>query len=97
MDASGICRALTSFQAVKTPIYLRICCYLVEDGNLNGHPVLKRFGPGPTEALKEFLGQNSDFEVERSRERRHFVSFSPGGYLTKEEVALGSAAEDLIN
>lgn len=58
-------------------------CYLVvEDGNVNGHPVFKAHGPGPTEALNEFLKTNDAFEVDRDRER-HMVSFNPGGYLRR--------------
>jgi len=55
---------------------------VVEDTNINGHPVLPDFGPGPMEALDIFLGENKDFEVDRSREK-FFVSFNPRGYLKK--------------
>jgi len=59
-------------------------CYLVvEDGNINGHPVFKKHGPGPTEALRVFLNENHDYEVDLSRER-HLVTFNPGGYLRRK-------------
>lgn len=59
------------------------CYMVVEDGNVNGHPVFFRHGPGPTEALKIFHRENNDFEVDRHRER-HLVSFNPGGYLRRK-------------
>lgn len=58
-------------------------CYLVvEDGNVYGHPVFKKHGPGPTEALGAFLATNNQFEVDKDRER-HLVSFNPRGYLKR--------------
>jgi cephalosporin hydroxylase len=55
---------------------------IVEDGNLNGHPVVPDFGPGPNEALAEFMKGNDDFEVDLDREK-FLVSFNPRGYLRK--------------
>jgi cephalosporin hydroxylase len=55
---------------------------IVEDGNVNGHPVVPEHGPGPTEAISEFLEGSKDFAIDRDREK-FFVTFNPGGYLKK--------------
>src|SRR5215203_3701979 len=55
---------------------------VVEDTNLNGHPVYEAFGPGPMEAVQDFLKERDDFEVDRSREKFLFT-FNPGGWLRK--------------
>jgi cephalosporin hydroxylase len=55
---------------------------IVEDTNINGHPVYPEFGPGPMEALQEFLSENGDFEVDRSREK-FLMGFNPGGWLQR--------------
>lgn len=58
-------------------------CYLiVEDTNINGHPVLPGFGPGPAEAVQEFLQATRDFVVDREREK-FLLTFNPGGYLRR--------------
>lgn len=56
---------------------------IVEDTNVNGHPVLPEHGEGPMEAVREFVGENSDFEVDRSREK-FWLTFNPGGYLRRK-------------
>ena len=55
---------------------------IVEDSNVNGHPVLPDFGPGPAEAVTQFLGETDEFEVDTSREK-FFLTFNPSGYLRK--------------
>jgi cephalosporin hydroxylase len=55
---------------------------ILEDTNINGHPVYPTFGPGPMEALQEFLKTNSDFEIDLARERL-LVTFNPSGFLRK--------------
>jgi len=55
---------------------------IVEDSNVNGHPVLPDFGPGPAEAVTRFLAETDEFEVDRSREK-FLLSFNPSGYLRK--------------
>src|SRR5208337_3409587 len=42
---------------------------IVQDTNINGHPVLPDFGPGPWEALDEYLPKNEQFQPDKSRER----------------------------
>jgi cephalosporin hydroxylase len=56
---------------------------IVEDTNLNGHPVAPEFGPGPMEALDAFLAEDDGFEVDKSKEK-FYLSFNPRGYLRKK-------------
>lgn len=55
---------------------------IVEDTNINGHPVFPDFGPGPMEALDDFLAERSDFTIDPSKEKL-LVTFNPRGYLKK--------------
>lgn len=55
---------------------------IVEDTNLNGHPVNPNFGPGPMEAVEDFLKENKDFIVDRKREK-FYLTFNQKGYLRK--------------
>jgi cephalosporin hydroxylase len=55
---------------------------IVEDTNVNGHPVLSNFGPGPAEAVAEFTQENSEFIRDSTREK-YFLTFNPNGYLFK--------------
>lgn len=55
---------------------------IVEDTCVGGHPVLHEHGPGPMEALEEFLPDNKNFVVDRSREN-HLLTFNPKGYLLR--------------
>lgn len=57
---------------------------VVEDTNVNGHPVRTDFGPGPFEAVEEFLGETDAFELDRSREK-FFMTFNPRGYLRRRQ------------
>jgi cephalosporin hydroxylase len=55
---------------------------VVEDSNINGHPVYPSFGPGPYEAIEQFLRQNVSFSPDKSREK-FLVSWNPNGYLRR--------------
>jgi cephalosporin hydroxylase len=55
---------------------------IVEDTNVNGHPVLPDFGPGPMEAVEEFLAASSDFSVDAGREK-FMLTFNPRGFLRR--------------
>lgn len=76
--APHVLRELQIYSRMVTPgQYL-----VVEDTNINGHPVLPKFGPGPAEAAAEFLAGNQNFTVDRSREK-FLVTFFPGGWLKR--------------
>lgn len=57
---------------------------VVEDTNVNGHPVLLEHGPGPAEAVEAFLRTELGrcFERDRSREKL-LLTFFPGGWLKR--------------
>jgi len=58
---------------------------IVEDTNVNGHPVLPDFGPGPREAVEEFLEERPDFAVDADREK-FLMTFNPMGYLRRHRL-----------
>jgi cephalosporin hydroxylase len=58
-------------------------CYLVvEDTNVNGHPVYKEHGPGPMEAVEEWLLEHPEFQYDAYRERL-MMTFNPKGYYKR--------------
>jgi len=61
---------------------------IVEDTNVNGHPVWRDHGPGPYEALEKFFAENQDFEIDRECER-HLLTMHPFGFLRKRMGASG--------
>jgi cephalosporin hydroxylase len=63
--------------------FVNVGSYLiVEDTNINGHPVYEEFGPGPMEAVKQFLSETDAFEVDESRNIFH-MTMHPRGFLRK--------------
>lgn len=57
---------------------------IVEDTNINGNPVLPESGPGPNEAIADYLRSHPEFTIDRSMEKL-LMTFNPGGYLRKNE------------
>jgi cephalosporin hydroxylase len=62
---------------------------IVEDGNLNGHPLppawhsqTAREG-GPFEAIQEFMQKNNEYSRDHEYEKRFLFSYAPSGYLRK--------------
>ncbi len=57
---------------------------VVEDSNVNGHPVQRFFGPGPYEAVREYFRKfPEDYEPDQERARKFGFTFAPGGFLRR--------------
>lgn len=57
---------------------------VVEDGNINGNPVLPGWGEGPTEALDAYFEMYpDDYTLDVEREKKFGFTFAPSGFLIK--------------
>lgn len=55
---------------------------VVQDTNVNGHPVNLQHGPGPWEAVHDFLAKHPEWEIDKKREK-FMLTFTPDGYLRR--------------
>jgi cephalosporin hydroxylase len=57
---------------------------VVEDSNINGHPVNPGWGPGPYEAIEEYEQLfPGDYSHDRQRESKFGFTFAPNGFLIR--------------
>lgn len=77
-EFSHVLREMELYSGFVTPgSYL-----IVEDTNLNGHPVWSDYGPGPREAIEQFIISHNEFMRDAGCERL-MLSFNRGGYLRR--------------
>jgi cephalosporin hydroxylase len=66
------------------PVLTRGDYLVVEDGCINGHPLLPGWGEGPFEAIEEYVKRHpEDYAADRERETRFGFTFAPNGYLVR--------------
>ncbi len=82
LDSDHSCEHVTAELQLYAPFVTSGCYLIVEDTNVNGHPVLPDFGPGPMEAIADFLAGDERFRVDADREKL-LMTFNPGGYLRR--------------
>lgn len=57
---------------------------VVEDTNINGHPVRRDFGPGPWEAVESYCERHPSLLIrDQERERKFGATAAPNGYFIK--------------
>ena len=70
--------------AAWLPVMRRGDYLVVEDTCINGHPVRPHFGPGPFEAVEEFLKANPGALVpDPERERKFGFTCAPNGFFVR--------------
>lgn len=78
---SHVLAELRLYRSIVTPgSYL-----IVEDTCINGHPLLPDFGPGPMEAVDEFLREAVEYSPDVTREKL-YLTFNPRGFLRRAPV-----------
>lgn len=65
-----------------SPLVTKGSYLIVEDTNLNGHPVSPEHGPGPMEAVETFVAGHPDFAHDTEMDK-FFLTFNPHGYLRR--------------
>ncbi len=86
LDSSHTCDHVLKEMELYAPMVTTGSYLVVEDTKLNGHPVQTQYepdkGPGPMEALEEFLSKCQDFEIDRGCEK-YLLTSQPRGFLKK--------------
>lgn len=83
LDSDHSCNHVLTELKIYSKFVTKGSYIVVEDTNINGHPVAHDFGPGPMEAIELFLRDNKEFVVDRSKEK-HFLTFNPRGFLLRK-------------
>lgn len=70
---------------ILRPLLKRGDYVIVEDSNINGHPVLPSWGDGPYEAIESYFERfPNDFRRDKERERKFGFTFAPRGFLIRQ-------------
>ena len=83
LDSDHSCEHVLSELRLYAPLVSPGSSLVVEDTNINGHPVDPRFGAGPHEALELFLPEHPEFSRDAGCEK-FYLTFNPGGFLRRD-------------
>jgi len=85
LDSDHSARHVRAELDLITPLLKPHDYLVVEDSNLNGHPVMPDYGPGPFEAVEAFLADHpTAYRHDPAREAKFGFSFAPGGFLIRQ-------------
>jgi cephalosporin hydroxylase len=83
LDSDHSCDNVLQELRLYGPLVTRDSYLIVEDTHVNGHPSFPDHGPGPWEAVDQFLAETKDFEADRACER-FLLTFNPRGWLKRK-------------
>lgn len=87
-SAGHVARELDAYAPLVTPgSYL-----LVQDGVIDELPTLRAGRPGPLPAIRAFVKQHPEFEVDRPRNERFLITHHPMGWLRRRPTAQANGA-----
>jgi cephalosporin hydroxylase len=82
LDSDHSCAHVLAELRAYSPLVTPGCYLICEDTNVNGHPSFPEHGPGPYEAVQQFLAATQNFRIDKDCERL-LVTFNPCGYLLR--------------
>jgi cephalosporin hydroxylase len=85
LDSDHTVENVLAEMRIYSPMVTRGCYMIINDTNLGGNPVESKYCPvpGPMGAVVEFMKENQDFEIDKTRER-FMVTFFPNGWLKRK-------------
>lgn len=67
---------------------------LVQDGCIDTLPIFKNGRPGPLVAIRKFIANHREFEIDKEQGRRFLISSHPDGWLRRKPVELAHHTQD---
>jgi cephalosporin hydroxylase len=85
LDSDHSCDHVLAEMRLLRPLLKSRDYLVVEDSNINGHPVLPGFGPGPFEAIEAYEAEHpDDYEHDRERENKFGWTMATNGFLIRK-------------
>jgi cephalosporin hydroxylase len=84
LDSDHRCEHVLAEMLLLQPLLRRGDYLIVEDANINGHPVLPGWGAGPFEAVEAYKQRfPNDYDHDAARERKFGFTFATNGFLRR--------------
>ena len=85
LDSDHRCYHVLEEMKIYGELVTKDCYMIVEDSDLNGHPIYPSYGAGPFEAIEIYMREhnNGKFINDKIRENMYLITNAVNGYLKK--------------